>query len=59
MIGYYNYTVILTYIGTLFGFIGITYTWGGNLKMAGAQLRDISLQEAEEKIRESIDNYKK
>ena len=34
MIGYYNYTVILTYIGTLFGFIGITYTWGGNLKMA-------------------------
>ena len=34
MIGYYNYTVILTYIGTLFGFVGITYTWGGNLKMA-------------------------
>ena len=34
MIGYYNYTVILTYIGTLFGFIGVTYTWSGNLKMA-------------------------
>lgn len=34
MIGYYNYTVILTYIGTLFGFVGITYTWNGNLKMA-------------------------
>ena len=34
MIGYYNYTVILTYIGTLFGFVGIIYTWGGNLKMA-------------------------
>lgn len=34
MIGYYNYTVILTYIGMLFGFIGITYTWNGNLKMA-------------------------
>lgn len=34
MIGYYNYTVILTYIGTLFGFVGITYAWCGNLKMA-------------------------
>jgi len=34
MIGYYNYTVILTYIGMLSGFIGITYTWNGNLKMA-------------------------
>ena len=34
MIGYYNYTVILTYIGMLFGFVGITYTWNGNLKMA-------------------------
>ena len=34
MIGYYNYTVILTYIGTLFGFAGITYIWNGNLKMA-------------------------
>lgn len=26
MIGYYNYTVILTYIGTVSGFIGIIYT---------------------------------
>jgi len=34
MIGYYNYTVILTYIGTLFGFVGITYTWNGDLKTA-------------------------
>ena len=34
MIGYYNYTVILTYIGTIFGFIGTTYTVLGNLKMA-------------------------
>lgn len=34
MIGYYNYTVILTYIGTLFGFVGVTYIWGGNVKMA-------------------------
>lgn len=34
MIGYYNYTVILTYIGTLFGFVGITYAWNGNLKLA-------------------------
>ena len=34
MIGFYNYTVILTYIGTVFGFTGITYTLCGNLKMA-------------------------
>lgn len=34
MIGYYNYTVILTYIGTVFGFIGITYVGDGKLKMA-------------------------
>ena len=34
MIGYYNYTVILTYIGTLFGFTGITYIWNGNLRIA-------------------------
>ena len=32
MIGYYNYTVILTYIGTLFGFVGITFIWNGDLK---------------------------
>lgn len=34
MIGYYNYTVILTYIGTVFGFVGITYTWNSNIKTA-------------------------
>lgn len=34
MIGYYNYTVILTYIGTVFGFVGITYTFNNNFKMA-------------------------
>ncbi len=34
MIGHYNYTVILTYIGTVFGFVGITYIGNGNLKMA-------------------------
>lgn len=34
MIGYYNYTVILTYIGTLFGFAGITYIGSGHLRMA-------------------------
>lgn len=39
MIGYYNYTVILTYIGTLFGFIGITYTMNGNPYTCGSDLR--------------------
>lgn len=34
MIGFYNYTVILTYIGTAFGFVGVTYAWSGNLKAA-------------------------
>ncbi len=34
MIGYYNYTVILTYFGTIFGFVGISYVGHGNLKMA-------------------------
>lgn len=34
MIGFYNYTVILTYIGTVCGFIGITYAAGGDTKMA-------------------------
>ena len=24
--GYYNYTVVLTYLGMLIGFVGITYT---------------------------------
>lgn len=34
MIGFYNYTVVLTYIGTVFGFSGITYACNGNIKMA-------------------------
>ncbi len=34
MIGYYNYTVILTYLGTFSGFIGMTYIWNKNLKMS-------------------------
>ena len=34
MIGFYNYTVILTYLGTICGFVGITYMANGNLKMA-------------------------
>jgi len=34
MIGYYNYTVILTYIGTFFGFVGVTYASGDNFRMA-------------------------
>lgn len=34
MIGYYNYTVILTYIGMISGFMGITYIWNQNVKMA-------------------------
>lgn len=34
MIGYYNYTVILTYIGTVFGFTGITYVFSGKITTA-------------------------
>ena len=34
MIGYYNYTVILTYIGTLFGFTGMVGIWAGNLRLS-------------------------
>ena len=34
MIGYYNYTIILTYIGTFFGFLGIVFISGDDLKMA-------------------------
>lgn len=33
-VGFYNYTVILTYIGMLSGFIGITLAIDGNLKWA-------------------------
>lgn len=34
MIGFYNYTVILTYIGMISGFVGILSVFNGNLKMA-------------------------
>lgn len=34
MIGFYNYTVILTYLGTVSGFVGITYMASDNLRMA-------------------------
>lgn len=34
MIGFYNYTVILTYIGAFFGFWGITFAMGGDLRYA-------------------------
>ena len=34
MIGYYNYTVVLTYIGTLFGFLGIAFIGNNHLKNA-------------------------
>lgn len=34
MIGYYNYTVILTYIGMISGFVGIAKISGGELKSA-------------------------
>lgn len=34
MIGYYNYTVVLTYLGTLSGFAGMICIGNGNLKAA-------------------------
>ena len=34
MIGFYNYTVILTYIGTFFGFWGITFAMGADFRSA-------------------------
>ena len=34
MIGFYNYTVILTYIGMFSGFMGIVSAWEGNLRAA-------------------------
>ena len=34
MIGFYNYTVVLTYIGTMFGFLGLQYINLGQLKQA-------------------------
>lgn len=38
LLGYYNYTVILTYIGMLTGFIGIIYAFEGNTNGAVACL---------------------
>ena len=34
MLGFYNYTVILTYLGMLTGFAGITFTLNGNIRGA-------------------------
>lgn len=34
LLGYYNYTVILTYLGMISGFIGITHTFKGNFSKA-------------------------
>ena len=34
MLGFYNYTVILTYLGMLTGFAGITFACGGNINAA-------------------------
>ncbi|MBQ8604079.1 MAG: DHH family phosphoesterase [Oscillospiraceae bacterium] len=47
-LGEINVQVLMEYLGG-----------GGHLTMAGAQLRDCTLEEAGEKIKESIDNYKK
>lgn len=33
-LGYYNYTVVLTYVGMLSGFLGITSVMGGQIYMA-------------------------
>ncbi len=38
MLGFYNYTVILTYLGMLTGFVGITLTYSGNTRAALACL---------------------
>lgn len=34
MLGFYNYTVILTYIGMLVGFSGVTFALNGDPKTA-------------------------
>ena len=46
-LGEINVQVLMEYLGG-----------GGHLTMAGAQLRGVSIEEATEKIKESIDNYK-
>ena len=47
-LGDINVQVLMEYLGG-----------GGHLTMAGAQLKDVTLEEAGERIKESIDNYKK
>lgn len=47
-LGEINVQVLMEYLGG-----------GGHLTMAGAQLKGVSVEEATEKIKESIDNYKK
>ncbi len=47
-LGEINVQVLMEYLGG-----------GGHLTMAGAQLKDATTEEATEKIKESIDNYKK
>lgn len=47
-LGDINVQVLMEYLGG-----------GGHLTMAGAQLKEMTLEEAEEKIKESVDNYKK
>ena len=34
LLGYYNYTVVLTYLGMISGFIGITHAFKGNIDQA-------------------------
>ena len=47
-LGSINVQVLMEYLGG-----------GGHLSMAGAQLTGVTLEQAKEKICESIDNYKK
>ncbi len=47
-LGEINVQVLMEYLGG-----------GGHLTMAGAQLKGVSIEEAEQKIKESIDSYKK
>ncbi len=47
-LGEINVQVLMEYLGG-----------GGHLTMAGAQLKNTTIEEAEQKIKESIDNYKK
>ena len=34
MLGFYNYTVVLTYVGMLTGFAGILFAAGGQVSLA-------------------------